>query len=1000
MAHHGLPLIHNNHLVLQDPTGNALRSVLVGSDEWYTWLQEEHNPSFAFKTQLGSFTARCERKRNGWYWYAYHKRGGKLHKFYLGKTAGLNLERLNSAATQLLNPSSEAIVLTKPHEELPETKTAFPSPPSLPSTSSPEYRQPTPHYFPPQLTPVVGREQEIAEVHSLLHKTRARLITLTGTGGIGKTSLAIRIATTLQDDFIDGIYFVSLASINDPLLVIPTIVQTLGIQENENQSSLDTLKKALQEKHMLLLLDNFEQVIMAAPHLPDLLSACPHMILLVTSRTILRVHGEYDFPVPPLALPDLARLPDCEALAQYASIALFLQRAKAIKPDFQLTQKNAPILAEICVHLDGLPLAIELATARMKLLPPQELLARLTRRLQILTRGARDAPLRQQTLRNTIEWSYHLLNAEEQQLFQRLSVFTGGCTLKSLVAVCNSLDGQSTEIAILNGASSLIDKSLLSMVELDGYEPRLKLLETLREYASETLSTSEQFALTRRMHAYHYLSFVEEIEPGLLGSEQVTCLERLEQEHDNIRTALQWALEQGDDQERTAIALRMCGALPRFWDMRGHRGEGWNFLLRALAVHNETTAPLRVKALDAAALLAINQSDHDLAIQMSEENLALCRKLGDIKGIAFSLHRLGGIAWAQANYAIAQVFEEEAVQHFRALHDDWSVASSLEVLTSIAIDQGAYDRAHVLVDECLLLWRKVGNKWGIAYALWLSGSIFLYSQEDLAKAHSILEESLAISRSVGHKASVGYALINLGFATFFQGDFIGTRPLFEEGMSIFQTVRDRRGIALSHYAMGWLAFSQGEYAKARSLFEEGLNTLNALGHRWIMTLCLESLAGIHALEGQPAKAILLWGAAENLRDIMGAPILPITRVFYEQMVEHARTQINEHDFSALWKKGQSMPLQLVLATQQATTLPTSETSSTPKPAATSYPDQLTNREVQVLRLVTQGWTDLQIAAHLVISHRTVNTHITSIYRKALVSSRSGATRYAIQHHLI
>jgi len=848
----------------------------------------------------------------------------------------------------------------------------------------------------------VGREQEIAEIHSLLHKTRARLITLTGPGGIGKTSLALRIAITLQEDFIDGIYFVSLASINDPLLVIPTIVQALGIQENENLSSLDRLKQALQEKHMLLLLDNFEQVVMAAPHLPDLLSACPHAVLLVTSRTILHVHGEYDFPVPPLALPDLARLPDCETLAQCASIALFLQRTKAIRPDFQLTQKNAPILAEICVRLDGLPLAIELATARMKLLPPQELLAKLTHRLQILTGGARDAPIRQQTLRNTIAWSYHLLNAEEQQLFQRLSVFASGCTLKSLVAVCNALDGQNTEIDVLNGASSLIDKSLLYMVEPDGYEPRLKLLETLREYAAEALSSNEQFALTRRVHAYHYLSFVEEIEPELLGSEQAAYLERLEQEYDNIRAALQWALERGEDQERMVMALRMCGALPRFWDMRGHRSEGWNFLMRALAVQNEAIASLRIKALDAAALLAINQSDHDLAIKISEENLALCRKLGNIKGVAFSLHRLGGIAWAQGNYAMSQVLEEEALHHFRELQDIWGIASSLEVLTSVALDQCEYARARMLVDECLLLWKKIDNKWGIAYALWLSGSIFLYAQLDLVSARSILEEGVARSRSVGHRDSAAYALITLGFVTFFQGELPLTRTLFEEGVSIFHDIRDRRGIALGNYSMGWLAFSQGEYETARALFEEGLNLLNALGHRWIMTLCLEGLAGVNAIEGQSARAALLWGAAENLRENMGTPMPPIMHVFYTQMVEHARTQINEHEFSAKWKKGRNMPLPQVLAADHSATGPTSEleTSAAPKPTTTSYPDQLTNREVQVLRLVAQGWTDLQIASHLVISPRTVNTHLGSIYRKAQVSSRSGATRYAIQHHLI
>src|SRR5207237_170024 len=387
-----------------------------------------------------------------------------------------------------------------------------------------------PQNLPAQLTPLIGRAQEVAAACTLLRRPEVRLATLTGTGGIGKTRLALQVATDLLADFADGICFVSLAAVSDPDLVVATIAQTLGLKDSGGQPPLELLKTSLLEKCLLFLLDNFEQVAAAAPQLSELLGACPHLKLLVTSRAVLHLRGEHEFPVPPLALPDLTQLPESETLAQVAAVALFLQRAWATKPDLQLTAPTARAIAEICVQLDGLPLAIELAAARSKLLPPQALLARLGQRLAVLTSGAQDAPARQQTLRNTIAWSYNLLNAKAQQLFRRLSVFVGGCTLQAVETLCTSLEDGSGAEWILDGVASLLDKSLLQQTEQEGEEPRLLLLETIREYGLEALEASGEAEATRQVHAAYYLRLAQEAEPALVGPQQTRWLERLEQE--------------------------------------------------------------------------------------------------------------------------------------------------------------------------------------------------------------------------------------------------------------------------------------------------------------------------------------------------------------------------------------------------------------------------------------------------------------------------------------
>src|SRR5712691_11176993 len=394
-----------------------------------------------------------------------------------------------------------------------------------------------PHNLPVQPTPLIAREREVAAVQQLLLREDVRLLTLTGPGGSGKTRLGLHVAAELSDHFTGGISFVNLTPISDAELVVPTIAQTLGVKESPTRSIVEQLQAFLQEKLLLLVLDNFEQVVSAACILSDLLARCSHLKLLVTSRTVLHLAAEHAFAVPPLSLPDLNHLPDLVTLSQYEAVALFIARAQALQPEFQVSNASAPAVAEICTRLDGLPLAIELAAARIKLLPPPALLARLDQRLTVLTSGLRDAPARQQTLRKTIEWSYQLLDADEQRLFRRLSVFVGGCTLQAIEAVGAALDTQTPAVSVLDGAASLIDKSLLRQTEQEAEEPRFVMLETIREYGREALAAPGEAEVTHQAHAAYYLALAEAAEQAWNGPQQAVWFGRLEKAHDNLRVA-------------------------------------------------------------------------------------------------------------------------------------------------------------------------------------------------------------------------------------------------------------------------------------------------------------------------------------------------------------------------------------------------------------------------------------------------------------------------------
>ena len=719
-----------------------------------------------------------------------------------------------------------------------------------------------PTNLPAQPTPLIGRQEELEALRGIVQRTDVRLLTLTGAGGTGKTRLALQLAADVLDAFSDGVFLVSLDAIAAPDLVVPTIAHTLGLREQAGQSPAQTLREYLGNKELLLVLDNFEQVLDAAVSVADLRASCPRLKVLTTSRTPLRLTGERVYPVPPLALPDASDAQDPELLVRSDAVALFVERAVAAKPDFALTAENAGAVAAICMRLDGLPLALELAAARIPVLPPQPLLERLSQRLALLTGGARDLPARQRTLRAAINWSYGLLSADEQLLFVRLAVFVRGCRLDAAEAVCQSRDTPS--IDVFETLASLVEKSLVRQEQGPRGEPRFSMLETIRDYALDRLDRSAEANELRQRHAEHYLGLAELSEPEILGPLQLDWLERLDAERDNFRSALGVLLETGE----LELALRLIGALRRAWAARGYLAETRSFLEAGLLRANGVAPSVRAKALYGLGRVALGQGDYDTALTALGDSAALFRELGDADGLAYALADEGWVAAARGEYKRARQLAEESLAQARAAGNQTTMAAALHVLACTALDEREYGRARSLFEECLALRRELGDKRNTANSLCFFGVLEML-EGGYARASELLEESLRLARELRNPLVESAALANLALVAVLTGD--GKR--------------------------------------AGCLAAASLALCGKVGDKRTTVECLHALAGVAALEREPLRAAVLAGAAESLHAAIDAPPSPGEDAVSERFLAAARADVDDVSFCSAWDRGRRMTLE-------------------------------------------------------------------------------------------
>lgn len=711
------------------------------------------------------------------------------------------------------------------------------------------------HNFPGQATKLIGRERESDVIKALLARPEVRLVTLTGMGGMGKTRLAQEVGTHVEDVFPDGIWFVDLAPLHDPELVSSAIARTVGIQEVSGRPVFDSLKDYFKARTALLVLDNFEQILPAANLVSDLLANCPGLRVLVTSRSILKLSGEHEVPVPPLTLPDLAASAVANNhLASSEAVRLFVERAEAARPGIAHTSAALRAIAEICIRLDGLPLAIELAAARTRLLAPTEMLPRLTRRLPLLTGGPRNVPTRQQTLRGTIAWSNDLLAAEEQSLFHRFAVFAGGFTAEAAETVCEESSGSD----VLNVLGSLLDKSLVQRHDSTGGDSRFSMLEMIREFASEHFEQSTASDELRRRHASYFVTLAEAGDAELRGSRQSEWLARLELEHDNFRAALTWAFGDGGDPE---LGARLAGALWWFWNVRGHFSEGRRWTVRAMEFSETDLPATRAATTRAMANFLFVQSDYGGARTLAKEARELYRQLG----------REFDSAWLQGLEAIA-------IQY-----------------------QGDMQQARALLDDAMLSARSSKHAWSLAWMLRNSGRI-AYDQEDAETAAKHLEEALLLARRIGDTRGIALSLHYLGVVAL-TTDTEKSGPYLAESVDLFRRIDDRRGLAWALHYLAQVALERGHSRDAQLFETESLTLRRDLGDKRGIAECLEGHASRLTLEGKAEDAIRIFATAAALREAIGAPGPPADQRRVRRYLEIARSALDPSQAAQCWGTG-------------------------------------------------------------------------------------------------
>ncbi|HLZ55838.1 MAG TPA: tetratricopeptide repeat protein [Ktedonosporobacter sp.] len=960
--------------------------------------------------------------------------------------------------------------------------------------------------LPVQMNMTIGRAPEIVSIEALLQRADVRLLTLTGPGGVGKTRLALEVARIMGDEFPDGIFFVSLAPLQEADMVLSALAQALGIEEVAHYPLHERLMAYIAGKQLLIVLDNFEHVLEAGTLIAELLSAMPLLKVLVTSREVLHLYGEHEFEVMPLALPDLTDIQEENTPA--ASIQLFVERAQAVRPTFVLTRENRRAVAEICLQLDGLPLAIELAAARVKILTPQEISIRLQNRLRFLTGGARNLPVRQQTLRNLLDWSYSLLTRGEQHFFRRLGVLIGSWTNAAAESVGTSEDGEMGEAFDL--LSSLVDKSLVRVVVDATGETRFTMLETMREYALDCLEKGEGREKTERRHVQFFLSVAEEAEQYLNGREQQKWLQRLDREAANLWRAMRWVIAH----KETALGLRLAAALIKFLQLRGSLNEGHSWLEEILTIsetvkdipggdkeakHTDVTKQsiqnegtdtpmegatdmiersLRARVLYGAgvmaqmhnnlalarkrlaeskrlaievgdrqtqaltagmfAVLELHQGNYEAArkhaadgIEVIKEtddkwcrgmlhsiygkveskqchfdraqtryhvSLMLLQEVGDLRNQADVMVNLGHNMRLQGKLRTAHFLYSRSSRLFQEIDDRWSQATCLNGIGDILRLQGRYAEAQAHFEECLALTGALGNKQEQAVALTELGQLAIY-QGDMQRATRCLKESLRLTREIGHTQGIALLLLSQGDLERIQGKSGKAASYYEQCLAMTRTLGDKVTMASALFGLGNMARIQQHKERACRLLKQGIHLCWEIGDRPGLAAILEVFAWFCRDIGIPEQAVQLLGTTDTLREDLQISLTPNDEACHKQEIARLREEVGEAAFQESWSYGKTMSLKLAIS-MVARINATERVAPEPEKQATVYPAGLTAREVDVLRLVAAGLTDARIAEKLVLSARTVNTHLRSIYAKLDISSRSAATRFAVEHGLI